>query len=64
MGTLVVVDVASHVISQKSLKRKLLSTVGTLKHLFPVGNMLSFAVIQKLHLVTNKILKKMFLERV
>ena len=50
MGTLVVVDVASHVVSQKSLERKLLSTVGALKHLFPVGNVLSFAVIQKLHL--------------
>ena len=50
MGTLVVVYVASHVISQKSLQRKLLSTVGALKHLFPVGNVLPFAVVQKLHL--------------
>ena len=53
------VDVASHVVSQKSLERKLLSTVGALKHLFPVGNVLSFAVIQKLHLVTNTVLKIM-----
>ena len=61
MGTLVVVDVASHVVSQKSLERKLLSTVGALKHLFPVGNVLPFAVIQKLYLVTNLILKIIFL---
>ena len=50
MGTLVVVYVASHVVSQKSLQRKLLSTVGALKHLFPVGNVLPFAVVQKFHL--------------
>ena len=62
MGTLVVVDVASHVVSQKSLERKLLSTVSALKHLFPVGNVLPFAVIQKLHLVTTLILEIIFLE--
>ena len=45
------VDVTSHVVSQKSLQRKLLSTVGALKHLFTVRNVLSFAVVQKLNLV-------------
>lgn len=63
MGTFIVVDVTSHVISQKPLERELLSTVSALVFL-SIGNVLSFAVIQKLHLVTNKILKKMFLERV
>ena len=53
MGTLVVVDVASHVVSQKSLECKLLSTVGALKHLFTVRNVLSFAVVQKLNLVKS-----------
>ena len=61
MGTFIVVDVTSHVISQKPLERELLSTVSALKHLFPVGNVLPFAVIQKLYLVTNMILKIIFL---
>ena len=49
MGTFIVVDVASHVISQKPLERELLSTVSALIFL-SIGNVLSFAVIQKLHL--------------
>ena len=44
MGTFIVVDVASHVISQKPLERELLSTVSALVFL-SIGNMLSFAVI-------------------
>ena len=49
MGTFIVVDVTSHVISQKPLERELLSTVSALIFL-SIGNVLSFAVIQKLHL--------------
>ena len=48
------IDVASHVISQKSLKRKLFSAISALV-LLPVGHMLPFAVVEKLHLMTPRI---------
>ena len=48
------IDVASHVISQKSLKRKLFSTISALVLLL-VSHVLPFAVVQKLHLMTPRI---------
>ena len=48
------IDVASHVISQKSLKRKLFSAISALV-LLPVGHVLPFAVVEKLHLITLRI---------
>ena len=48
------IDVASHVISQKPLKRKLFSAISALI-LLPVSHMLPFAVVQKLHLMTARI---------
>ena len=48
------IDVASHVISQKSLQRKLFSAISALV-LLPVSHMLPFAVVQKLHLMTARI---------
>ena len=59
MGTFIVVDVASHVISQKPLERELLSTVSALVFL-SIGNVLSFAVIQKLHLSKKIIMNGTF----
>ena len=54
MGTLVMIDVASHVISQKSLKRKLFSAISALVLLL-VSHVLPFAVVEKLHLMTPRI---------
>ena len=48
------IDVASHVISQKSLKRKLFAAISALV-LLPVGHVLPFAVVEKLHLMTARI---------
>ena len=48
------IDVASHVISQESLQRKLFAAISALV-LLPVGHVLPFAVVEKLHLMTPRI---------
>ena len=48
------IDVASHVISQESLQRKLFAAISALV-LLPVSHVLPFAVVEKLHLMTQRI---------
>ena len=53
MWALVVVDVASHVISQQSLQSKFLSAIGALKVLL-LGHMLPLAVVKELDSVSEE----------
>ena len=53
MRALVVVDVASHVISQQPLQGKFLSAIGALKVLL-LGHMLPLAVVQELDSVSKE----------